>query len=212
MIKIVSLGPGNPSYILPLAIDAIKSCDLVISAKRHINSIKQYNSSTLDYSGGFDQIKKILEKHNENETIVIAVSGDVGFYSMLNFVKGSVDVSQIVSIPGISSLAYLYSKLNLGYEKATWISLHGRDFDLEGYIQDKRELGILLDKEQNNQFVGLRFKEILLEMDKQISDKEPVFYIGENLSYDNEKISRLSMNACIEYKAKDLSVVIVRYE
>lgn len=215
MVSIVGLGPGHESYILPIAIEAIKKADLVIGAKRHIDSIRPYCSVTMDYSNGFDVVKDRLIKHQVHENIVVAVSGDVGFHSMLAFVKRHVEESLITVIPGISSLQYLYSKLGFGYEDSKWISLHGREFDLEDAIIRRQELGILLDKNQNNQFVANEYKKmkaLLVRRNDHEDEKELFFYVGERLSYDDECIHRFNIDECINYKAEDLSVVIVRYE
>ena len=229
MIKVVGLGPGHPSYVLPLAIEIIKSADLVVGAKRHLDPIMDYCKDTMDYSKGFGEIQKLLMNHKKEETIVFAVSGDVGFYSMLDFIKRNVEASLVSVVPGISSLQYFYSKLALGYEESSWISLHGRDYDLDDKIRKEEELGILLDHSQNNQYVACEFKRVRedLENKDRVKDtdqdirrdenktnglKIPIFYVGERLSYDDEAISRLTMDECINYKAKDLSVVIVRYE
>lgn len=213
MIKIVGLGPGHKAYVLPIAIEAIKKADLVIGAKRHLQAIEAFTSNTMDYSKGFEEIQKVLINHKD-KTIVFAVSGDVGFYSMLDFVKRQVKETNIEVIPGISSLQYFYSKLGFGYEQSTWLSLHGRDYDLTDCICKEKELGILLDTKQNNQYIANEFKQVRAKLKKLKVEKckMPVFYVGEKLSYDDEKISRLTIEECINYKVEDLSVVIIRYE
>lgn len=214
MIKIIGLGPGHHSYVLPIAIEAIKSADLVIGAKRHLESIIEFSTKTMDYAKGFDEIKKVLVHHRPEEIIAIVVSGDVGFYSLLDFVKRNVEDQLIEVIPGISSLQYLYSKLGYGYEQSIWISFHGRTCNLDDHIRSETELGVLLDNEQNNQYIASQFKKVranLVIKDKKVGGA-PVFYVGEKLSYEDEKITRLTIDGCINYKAEDLSVVIVRYE
>ena len=214
MIKIVGLGPGHASYVLPIALSAIKDADLVIGAKRHLDSVHHLTTKTMDYSNGFDEIGEVLLNHDIDETIVLVVSGDVGFYSMLDFVKRTVKDQPIELVPGISSLQYLYSKLGFGYEESKWVSLHGRNFDLKKSIRSEEELGILLDRKQNNQYIAKQYK-VVRDEQKDLFNEDrpsPVFYVGERLSYEDEQISRLSIDECIHYRAEDLSVVIVRYE
>ena len=201
MINIVGLGPGSREYITPIATKIIESSNIVIGAKRNLESVKDICVNTLDLSVGFSKIAEYLVEH-KLEDIALVVSGDSGFYSMLSFVKRNIDREFINVIPGISSLQYFYSRLKLGYETSSWLSLHGRENDITPYINEKKEIGLLTDKEQNSQYIASLFQ-----------DKEGVkIYIGENLSYPEEKISCLTVDEAKEYKSADLSVVVVRYE
>lgn len=202
MINIIGLGPGSKDYILPIAIKKIKSADIVIGATRNLESIKEYHSNFLDLSIGFSKIAEYLKTSKEN--IAVVVSGDSGFYSMLDFVKRTVGTKPMEVIPGISSLQYMYSKLNMGYENSKWVSLHGRDCNLENYIKLNRELGILTDKEHNNRYIAKKIKNLNLNNVK--------IYVGERLSYPDEKISCLNILEAEEYIAEDLSVVVLTYE
>lgn len=203
MISVVGLGPGARSYILPATIEAIKSADIVIGAERNLESIKEFCSTTMDLSEGFIFIGDYLVK-NQDKNIAVVVSGDTGFYSMLSFVKRTVETDRINVIPGISSLQYMYGKLKRGYENAKWISLHGREADLESYLKNRTELGILTDQKQNSRYIGSVIKKLGLKGIK--------IYVGERLSYTNEKISCLTVDESLTYAADDLSVVVISYE
>lgn len=203
MIQVVGLGPGSRDYILPVAIQKIKDANLIIGAKRNLCVVSDYCSSTMDLSIGFPKLGVYLEKHQE-DNITVVVSGDTGFFSMLDFVKRNVKKSNISVVPGISSLQYFYSRLNLGYEKSRWVSLHGRNTDIKEYLENRQEIGILTDKKNNSRFIALQIK--------KWGYKGIKIYIGENLSYPEEKISCLDVLEAEQYVAADLSVVVIRYE
>ena len=120
---------------------------------------------------------------------------------MLSFVKRNVSDDYIKVIPGISSLQYIFSKINKGYEDARWISLHGMDTDLDLFIKHRTKLGILLDKEKNVNYVASLLK-----------DTNAIIYVGERLSYDDEKITKLTIEEALNYSSETLSVVVVDYE
>jgi cobalt-precorrin-7 (C5)-methyltransferase len=203
MIYIVGLGPGAASYILPLAIETVKKADMVIGAARHLAAIGEYTENTMDLSIGFSKIGDYLKEHQE-ENIALVVSGDTGFYSMLAFVKSYVEVDKLSLIPGISSIQYFYSKLCLSYENVKWISLHGREKDLSPYIKNQEELAILTDRQHDNQYIAK-----ILRLHKVSHAR---LYIGERLSYPDEKISILSLEEGLTYQGDSLSVVVIRYE
>lgn len=201
MINVVGLGPGSKKYILPISTELIEGSDIVIGASRNLDSVKEYCKKSLDLSIGFSKIAEYLIEHKDDNISVI-VSGDTGFFSMLSFVKRHIDTNDINVIPGISSLQYFYSRLKLGYENSKWLSLHGRENDISTYIRNREEVALLTDKEQNSQYIASLF----------IQKNGVKIYIGENLSYPEEKISCLSVDEAIEYKPVDLSVVVIRYD
>ena len=203
MINVIGLGPGSDQYILPEAINKIKESSVVIGADRNLKSIEKYCKKSMNLSQGFESLAKYI-KDNKQEPIAVVVSGDTGFYSMLDFVKRHVDIKNINVIPGISSLQYLFSKLKIGYEGAKWISLHGRESDIKPYIQDKIELGILTDQKKNSRYIATKILEWGFENIK--------LHIGERLSYSDEKISCLTPQEAETYVSKDLSVVVITYE
>lgn len=203
MIRVVGIGPGYEDYILPQAIKAIQSADMVIGAKRNLQSVAKYCQNTMDLSIGFSRITDYIIKEKESE-ITVVVSGDSGFYSMLDFVKRTVGEDYMTVIPGISSLQYFYSKLKKGYEQSRWISLHGRETDLDPLLEQQVELGILTDQKQNVNYIASILKEKGM--------MKPTIFVGERLSYEDEKISRLTVEEALVYKASPLSVVVISYE
>lgn len=206
MIHVVGLGPGNKDYILPIALQTIESAQVIIGAKRNLEALSTEiieHKEVMNLSVGFDKIAHYIVEHKD-ATIAVVVSGDAGFYSMLDFVKRHVTSDYINVIPGISSLQYMYSRLGMGYEQAKWISFHGRECDLSHCIRKKKPMGILTDKDKNNQYIA--------KLLKAKGDSEAVCYVGERLSYEDEKITKLSVDECMTYEADILSVVVIDYE
>lgn len=203
MIEVIGLGPGSEDYILPAAIKAIKRSDMIIGAKRNLASIEEYCDATMDLSVGFEAIGKYLIENSDLQ-IGVVVSGDSGFYSMLDFVRRHVDKEKIRTIPGISSLQYMYSRLGIGYELAKWISFHGRECDLSHCLRKRKPMGILTDKDKNNRYIAGLLKA------KGVTDA--VMFVGERLSYEDEKITKLTVEEALTYEADPLSVVVIEYE
>ncbi len=203
MIYVVGLGPGNSKYIVPAAIEVIESAEMVIGAERNLEAIESSCKKSLALSVGFPRIADYLKEHKETR-IAVVVSGDTGFHSMLAFVKRHVEEAYIEVVPGISSLQYMYSRIKKSYEQSQWISLHGRQTDLDQYIESKTPLGILTDKEQNNQRIAASLKAKGIE--------SATVYVGERLSYDDERISVLTIDEAMVYKADPLSVVVIEYD
>ena len=85
-IKVAGLGPGNPDYILPAVKKAVAASDMVIGGKRNIESIKELlEGKEIKYIDS--KLAELTEymKQNRTKRITVIVSGDPGFYSMLNY-------------------------------------------------------------------------------------------------------------------------------
>lgn len=203
MIRIIGIGPGHKSYILPEAMKHIKLAHRVIGARRHLDTLEGMCKDTIDYEKGFSYISQYLREHR-HEDIAVVVSGDASFYSMLRFVKGTVHEKDIEVVPGISSLQYIYAKLKKGYEEAKWISYHGREVDVIQALKQYPSVGILTDYNHSPAYIA---KELYAHGIEEVS-----FYVGERLSYEDERIRKMTVQEAMSYEVNALSVVVIEHE
>lgn len=203
MVKVIGLGPGHPDYVLPLALKEIKKASMVIGAKRHIDSIKDHCQRTMIYHKNLGEIGNYLRDYSD-ESIAVVVSGDTGFHSLLKFVKRHVDPTKVKAIPGISSLQYMYSALSMTYENSFFLSCHGREDDYIPLIRQYKTLGLLTDKLNTPKVIAKKIKDHGIE--------EISLYVGERLSYETEKIVKLTVEEALLYDADSLSVVVIENE
>jgi precorrin-6y C5,15-methyltransferase (decarboxylating), CbiE subunit len=145
-------------------------------------------------------MEKVAQVYKTKKTALV-VSGDCGFYSLLTYAKKVVPEKDIVCIPGISSLQYFFAKLAMCWEDAKLMSLHGRDQDLAAALAKNKKLGILTDKNNNTAFIAGILKSVGCE--------NSLLYVGEELSYPNEKITRLTVTEALSYQEEGLAVVVV---
>lgn len=87
------------------------------------------------------------------------------------------------------------------WEDAKLMSLHGRDQDLAAALAKNKKLGILTDKNNNTAFIAGILKSVGCE--------NSLLYVGEELSYPNEKITRLTVTEALSYQEEGLAVVVV---
>lgn len=197
MVHIVGLGPGSKEYILPKAIEILEKSDIILGFSRALESLDFIKVSKL----AVKDLKEILSiiKSNENKNISIPASGDPCFYGISDFIRrnysGSVEI-----IPGISSFQYLMAKLNKSWQGSYLGSLHGRE---ENFIEKVCNCKVsiwLTDKTNSPDEICKRLYREKLKVK---------VYIGENLSYDDEKISEGNPEEFIDKIFSDLSVVVV---
>ena len=79
-ITLLGIGMGSEETLTIQGKKAVQKADLIIGAKRMADSIREPGKPVL-YEYRSDVIGDYIKSHPEYENIVIALSGDVGFYS-----------------------------------------------------------------------------------------------------------------------------------
>lgn len=196
--KIVGLGPGHPDYLLPIAKRLIHEADHVIGGKRHLEAVAEAHHRQTELKGNYPQVVEMI-KANEDEQVVVVVSGDTGFYSLAKYLGRFFDNDQYDCIPGISSMQYMFSKINGSWDHAYVGSVHGRDSDLESIVLSYPWIGLLTDKIMTPEKIANRIEDLGAFR----------YYIGENLSYENEQIYCLEQKEMEGLTVSDLNVLII---
>ena len=202
-LKIIGLGPGHPDYILPTARKEIEAAEVILCGTRHAESFDISGKQMLFIGQGtpLSELMAEIAKVYRTKKTALVVSGDTGFYSMLSYTKKVIPEKDIVCIPGISSLQYLFAKLGETWQDARLMSLHGRDQDLATAVKENGKLGILTDKSNNTAFIAKTLAAAGIT--------NSTIYVGEELSYPNEKITRLTVAEALTFQEKGMAVVVV---
>lgn len=203
MINVVGIGVGNPQYLTKIAVETIRNSEIIIGGERQIKDCKN-----IILSDNIFKIKKITEiisilNDNKDKNTTILVSGDTGFYSLLNFIKKNYKNEKLNVITGISSFQYLFEKLKEIWQEYRLISLHGREENFISILKECKKLIILTDNINTPFTIAKKiYNENLLEYE---------MVIGENLSYENEKILFCDIKDYEKLNRKfDINIVVVR--
>ena len=197
MVYIVGLGPGHRDYILPKAIEVMKNCDLILGFKRALESL-DFIDNKKEAKATLKDIMETLEK-NSNKAIALVASGDPNFYGITDYINRNYS-GEVQVIPGISSYQYLMSKINKSWQNAYLSSVHGREEDFVTKVREYKKSIWLTDKERNPKALC----KLLIE--NEVSCE---VVVGENLSYENEKITIGCPKDVIEDDYSNLSVIYI---
>lgn len=204
-IKILGLGPGNLDYTLPIVLKKIEESDVIIGGKRHLESLGKYTKNK-EYFYISPDLSKVIEFINENrdKKISLVVSGDTGFYSFLAFIKKHFCDNELEVVAGISSLQYMFAKISDFWNNAYISSVHGKNFDYVSKLREYEKIGLLTDFSKNTpQNIAKKLFENGFENAK--------IFVGENLSYENEKIYEFKVSKLKDYEKKfGINVVIIK--
>jgi len=197
MVYIVGIGPGSPKYIIPLAVETMGNVDVIIGFERAIMSIPKVKTKKIIVK----TLKGIIDYINENveKDIAIVASGDPCFYGITNYIKVNYK-NQIEIIPGISSFQYLMCKLQKPWQNAYLGSMHGRQEEFIEIVRVHRASVWLTDKSNSPQALCKAL------FDNNI---KATVYVGEELSYEDERIIKGLAQDIKDKTFNDLSVVVI---
>lgn len=204
-ITLLGIGMGSQETLTVQGKKAAKSADLIIGAKRMADAVREPGQAVV-YEYRSDVIAEYIRNHPEYEKIVIALSGDVGFYSgarKLLTALGS-EESNVEVICGISSVVYFMSKIGLSWDDAKITSAHGKHCNLISMIRHNQKVFSILG-------TGTAVAELAGKLVKYHMG-EVLLYVGENLSYPDEKIFVKKAEELTNYEGQPLSVVCAFHE
>lgn len=196
-ISLVGIGMGAEKTLTLEGKKALNEAKLLIGAKRMTEAVQKPGQMVLhEYRS--EKIVEYIREHPKYRTVAIALSGDVGFYSgakkLIDQLDGNVEV-----ICGISSVVYFMSKIGLSWDDAKIVSAHGRNCNLISLIRHNPKVFSILGTEDGVAVLASRL--VYYGMG------DVTLYVGENLSYENEKIFHDKAANLTEYRGDALSVV-----
>ena len=196
-ISLVGIGMGAEKTLTLEGKKAFNEAELLIGAKRMTEAVQKPGQMVLhEYRS--EKIVEYIREHPKYRTVAIALSGDVGFYSgakkLIDQLDGNVEV-----ICGISSVVYFMSKIGLSWDDAKIVSAHGRNCNLISLIRHNPKVFSILGTEDGVAVLASRL--VYYGMG------DVTLYVGENLSYENEKIFHDKAANLTEYRGDALSVV-----
>lgn len=198
MINVIGLGPGNTDYITKLGEKLIQNSDVVIGGKRNLESIIDFEGEKIEISSNLKEIVEYIN-NNKHKKISVIASGDPLIYGIGRYLSKNIDKEDLNIVSGISSLQYIFSKVHIDMNDLYITSSHGKTPDFD-YVLSHKKVCMVTDK-----IIGPK------EICKQILDRnlEKTIVVGENLSYDNERITIGSPEDILNLEDFDMCVVVI---
>ncbi len=199
MIKVVGAGPGSIKYLTLDARDAIINANYVIAFSRIGHGLEVLRADIIKVTRMLE-LFGVLQEIGGDKDIVILASGDPNFFGVVDLLKrNDLIISEV--IPGISSVQYMFSRLQKPYSNVITKSVHGRNFDFSQLEKDKT-YAFLIDSEKNANYIS----EVLSS-----NGYGGNMYAGYNLSYEQEEIFSFKVGEEI-IEPSDLGVVVVEID
>ena len=198
-VTLVGIGMGTKDTITTEGLRAIEQADVLIGAGRMLEHFgREDQEKFVSYRP--EEIRDFLQEHPQYQQAAVLLSGDTGFYSgaskLLNVLGEETEV-----ICGISSMIYFCSALKTTWEDVLAVSLHGRERNLIGLLREHKRIFTLIGSRDG---CGKLCRK-LVDYDMG----EVRVFIGENLSYENERIRQGTAVQFADRKTEGLCVLLL---
>ena len=202
-IVVVGIGPGHPEYTLPAARQRILGAKVLVGGRRALSQFSSKDQITMAVTRDIPAVLAFIRVQLSRSDVVVMVSGDPGYYSMLDALRREFPRDRMEVIPGISSLQMAFSRLALPWHDARLLSFHGRRPEKEQLAyRPGALLGLLTDGEYHSKKISA----LLMEMGWP---EETEMFICERLSYEDEEITALTLSEAAAREAVGNCVLIV---
>lgn len=178
-VTILGIGAGSAGS---MTLDAQKACqeaELIIGAQRVTDSLARFRKPVKNAISSQDIAELVRQSPCRN--IVIAMSGDSGFFSGTKSLLPLIAHMQPTVLPGISSITYFCSRIGTAWDDALLISTHGRSCNYIAKIRKNPKVIALTGGK-----VGAA--ELIASLNENGLGSVQLT-VGENLSYENEVIT-----------------------
>lgn len=207
-VAIVSLGMGSAASLTGEARVAMEEAQLLIGAKRIIESLQQEEDLGLmnkPFKCSYLPNEIIDYIHQSGyRRVAVVMSGDVGFYSGAKKLSAAIrehfEDWQLRLVSGVSSPVYLMARLGRPWQDVALHSLHGTGADFTSLVLRSDKSFYLLEDGDLRPF---------LESLAAFGDGEAIFAYGSRLSYADEVVCEQTVAAWQRQLVKEPHVLQV---
>ena len=226
-MALVGIGVGRPDYLTGAVCEAIEKAEIIFGAPRILESLKP-GSKRVSSSGSHrdprgcagenvpmipvyqaDKILAYLEEHPGYRRVVVAFSGDTGFYSgassMMRAIRSAESRYDVRILCGISAPVYFASKIGEPWQDWTLLSAHGRGCNILGHVRRHSKCFFLASGRDSLKEIGRN----LCRAEEEGRLKGITVTYGYQLSYPEESIGRVTPDALENLTDEGLYVLLI---
>ncbi|MGN0696332.1 MAG: precorrin-6A reductase [Oscillospiraceae bacterium] len=204
-IAVVGTGMDGDKTMTAEGLEAVRSAELIIGAERAVSPFKAMGKEIFISCDPNMTAKHIAETAHENITVLM--SGDCGFFSGAEKLLPLLSDYDIRVICGISSAVYFCSRTGVSWKDVQFVSLHGRSGSIVRRVCSHERTFFLLGG-------NIAPKDICRRLCEYGMGDVDIF-IGENLAYENEKLTHGRAEELTDIETDKLCVLMAinrRYE
>lgn len=186
-IKVIGIGLEGANSVLPSVLSFIEEATVLVGGDRHLAYFPQHQGIKLKINNINHAITEIKKYWQQGEKIVILATGDPLFFGIGRILVNDFPAQQLEFYPHLSSVQLAFNRLQIPWQSAKLISLHGRDMEtlINSWKKGEPILAILTDTINNPLTIWQVYQQLKLPINYD-------FYLCENLGGKQEKITKIN--------------------
>lgn len=204
-MNIVGIGPGDREYLTIGALETIENSDVLVGSKRSLEPFDYLDAQmvVLEPRDIPKTVKKAVSYLDDGFNVTILSTGDPGFSGMLKTMQKLSPKTKLNVIPGISSIQLASAKLQIPWDDANLITIHGGRAPTEKLLKE-------LDENKKNIVLPNRHISGLAEylIDHGYSPEHEII-ICEKLSYPDEQIVHVTLGEARQMEFGYMCIVVI---
>lgn len=201
-ITLVGMGPGNPDLLTVGAKRKIEQADIIIGAERLLVDLPAGKKDRVCHKAiRSSEIASLIKQTAEKHAICVVMSGDVGLFSGTKSLLECIEGTTVEVIPGISSVQYFAAKLCRPWQSWHCVSAHGIACNPVAALRSRSEVFFVTGGENTVTTLCKKLKAAGFGASR--------IWVGERLSYEDERIREGSITKFASQTFDDLSVMLV---
>ena len=201
-LTVVGMGPGSQSCLTLEALEALRKADLIVGAGRLLETLPEGCTKNRKIAVSAQAVCDAVYGSDSSFPCVVC-TGDTGCYSLCTGLGKYWD-GELSVLPGIGSMSYFAAKLQLPWQDWKVVSAHGRACDPVAAVTENPEVFFLTGPDNTA-------RELCRQL-MQAGFGGCRAYVGEKLSYPEERIVSGTVREIAEKIFEPLAVLVVKRE
>ncbi len=202
-LTIVGIGPGSPDYILPEALRQIEAASFLVGGIRALKTYAKPHQQVYKVDADINGLLQTVRQELTVQDVVIMVSGDPGYFSLLETFRRELPQKNLRVIPGLSSFQLAFARIGMSWQTAHLVSAHGRTPDrLELEYGADRILSFLTDGKNHPARIASWLQEQGWPLKARV-------WLCKNLSYEDETVLVTTLAEALWIEGFDSCVMVV---
>ena len=211
-VYLIGIGMGNPDTLTLRGYHLIQDSDALVGAARMLDS----TAENIQLKAGVktlpsiknEEIIEFISQQEETSIVSVLLSGDVGFFSAAKklgvMIHEKLPAVSLEYVSGIGSLQYFCAKLETSWDDVKVVSVHGREASVPSAV---RKFGKVFALTGSNKPAHAVCQELC---EQGLAHAQ--VWVGEKLSYPEEKISHGTAKELSEQEFASLAVMLIEAE
>jgi cobalt-precorrin-7 (C5)-methyltransferase len=203
-LYIVGIGPGSPEYFTFKAMKTVKSADIIIGSGRALELFADTDGEKFELGvANMDEMLQLaVTKARQGSSVALLSTGDPGFSGILNPILKLVGDLDIEVVPGVSSIQTCAAKLQIPWDEANIITMHGKGISKELIKMLKNGKPTIILPNNSIKETANFLIESGIDPDRKVG-------VCEKLSYPEERILKTTLKKVLKEQFGYMCVFVV---